>query len=405
MANALLSPKVYARAGLKLLKNNLVAAKLVDGQFNNEFKKVGDTVYAKRPPEFVVRSGAVAVPQDVIEGEVPIVIDKQRGVDIQFTSIEETLTVDSLLKSRAMNAAMAQLAQEVDSSILQNFTTIPSWVGTPGQTVDSATDFMLAPQRLANQAVPMDNLFALLSPSDHYGLAGNFVNLNTQEGIATNALRKAALPMIAGVDPYMTQSVVNLTTGSRTNGAVNGASQNTTYLATKATYTQTLNVDGIGTTNTVAAGDVFTIANVYAVNPRTKAALPYLQQFTTLEDRTASSGAIANLQISPPIIASGAFQNVSAAPADDAVLTWLGSASTTYRPSAAFHKTAIKLVSAKLIRPYSGEADFAHDPETGITVRYWRYSNGDADTHNHRWDVMFGTVNADRRLGVRLSGS
>jgi hypothetical protein len=61
--------------------------------------------------------------------------------------------------------------------------------------------------------------------------------------------------------------------------------------------------------------------------------------------------------------------------------------------------------SAKLIRPYSGESDFSTDPETGITVRYWRYSNGDNDTHNHRWDVMFGTVNADRRLGVRLSGS
>lgn len=404
MANALLSPKVYARAGLKLLKNNLVAAKLVDGQFNNEFKKVGDTVYAKRPPEFVVRSGAVAVPQDVIEGEVPIVIDKQRGVDIQFTSIEETLTVDSLLKSRAMNAAMAQLAQEVDSSILQNFTTIPSWVGTPGQTVDSATDFMLAPQRLANQAVPMDNLFALLSPSDHYGLAGNFVNLNTQEGIATNALRKAALPMIAGVDPYMTQSVVNLTTGSRTNGAVNGASQNTTYLATKATYTQTLNVDGIGTTNTVAAGDVFTIANVYAVNPRTKAVLPYLRQFTVTAAATASAG-VAALTITPPIITSGAYQTVSAVPADDAVITWMGSASTAYAQNIVAHKNAIALVSAKMVMPYSGEADYETDPDTGITVRYWRYSDGVNDQHNHRFDVLFGTKTVDNRLATRLSGT
>jgi hypothetical protein len=144
---------------------------------------------------------------------------------------------------------------------------------------------------------------------------------------------------------------------------------------------------------------------VFAVNPRTKANLGYLQQFTVLADATAAAGAIAALQISPPIIATGAYQNVSAVPADDAVVTWLGSASTTYQMNAAFHKTAIKLVSAKLIMPYSGEADYATDPDTGITVRYWRYSDGTSDTHNHRWDVLFGTVNADRRLGARISGT
>jgi hypothetical protein len=174
----------------------------------------------------------------------------------------------------------------------------------------------------------------------------------------------------------------------------------------KSTYSQTLNIDGVGSSATVKAGEVFTIAGVYAVNPRTKAVLPYLQQFTVLADATASGGAINGLSISPPIIsAAGAFQNVDSAPADNAVITWVGSAATTYRPSAVFHKTAIKLVSAKLVRPYSGEADFATDPETGLTIRYWRYSDGANDTHNHRWDVFFGTVNADRRLGCRLSGS
>jgi hypothetical protein len=150
---------------------------------------------------------------------------------------------------------------------------------------------------------------------------------------------------------------------------------------------------------------VFTIAGVNAVNPRTKADLGYLQQFTVLADATASAGVIAALSISPPIITSGAYQNVSADAADNAVVTWLGSASTTYRTNAAFHKTAIKLVSAKLIMPYTGEADHATDPDTGLTVRYWRYSDGASDTHNHRWDVFFGTVNTDRRLGVRVSGT
>jgi hypothetical protein len=82
---------------LKLLKNNLVMGRLVTSQFKNEFKKIGNTVYVKRPPEFIIRDGAIADVQPVVEGEVPVVIDKQKGIDISFTSLEETLTRRSLL--------------------------------------------------------------------------------------------------------------------------------------------------------------------------------------------------------------------------------------------------------------------------------------------------------------------
>lgn len=408
MANTFLPPKVFANAGLKLLKNNLVMAKLCDSEgVDKTFKAgVGGTVYVKRPPEFVIRTGATASAQDVTEGEVAVNIDKQAGVDVQFTSQEETLNVDSLLKSKVLDASMAQIASYVDGELIARTKEFHNWVGTPGEVVNSPADFFLAPRRMDEMAIPVNDRNAILTPEDGYGIAGSLLgNAAMQGDVARSALAKAKVPILGNVDPYITQTVPSLTCGSRTNGAINGASQNVTYLAVKSTYAQTLAIDGIGTSNTVKAGEVFTIAGVYAVNPRTKATMPYLAQFTVLADATASAGAIAALSISPAIIVSGAYQNVSAAPADDAVVTWLGTASTTYRPSAAFHKTAIKLVSAKLVMPYSGEADYATDPETGLTVRYWRYSDGASDTHNHRWDVFFGTVNADRRLGVRFSGT
>ena len=55
--------------------------------------------------------------------------------------------------------------------------------------------------------------------------------------------------------------------------------------------------------------------------------------------------------------------------------------------------------------PYSGEADFATDPDTGLTVRYWRTSDGINDTHLHRFDVIYGVKNVDPRRGVRISGT
>lgn len=414
MSHAFASPKVFANAGLHFLKNSLVVAKLCDSEgidkhFTAEKNggKPGGTVYVKRPPEFIVRDGRTASPQDVLEGEVAVTIDKQKGVDVQFTSVEETLSVDSLLKSKVMKSAMGQLASQIDSDLMARILEFPSWVGTPGQLVDSPADFFKAPERLDDFAIPVEDRFAVMTPADTYGMAGNLLANAAQNGsVAQNALQKAKIPILGNVDPYMTQTVASLTCGTRNaTAAVAGAGQAVAFSAVRTNFQQTLNVSGLGNAKTVKAGEIFTIAGVNAVNPRTKADLGYLRQFVVLADATSDAGGLAALTIANPIITSGAYQNVSAAPADTGVITWLGTASTTYRQNAAFHKSALKLVSAKLITPFSGEADWATDPDTGLTVRYWRYSDGASDTHNHRFDVIYGTANIDRRLGTRLSGT
>lgn len=416
MAHELAHPKVFANAGLLLLKNSLVMAKLCDSEgIEKEFTaekaggKPGGTVYVKRPPEFIVRDGRTAAPQDVLEGEVAVTIDKQKGVDVSFTSMEETLNLDSLLKGKILKGAMTQLGSQIDSDLMQETIEFPGWVGTPGQLVDSPADFFKAPERLDNLAIPVADRYAVLTPSDTYAMAGNLLTNAAQQGaIAKSALEKAKIPVIGNIDPYMTQTVVSLTTGTRAaSGAtlVNGGSQNVTFSAVRTSFQQTLNVDGLTSGHTVKRGEVFSIAGVYAVNPRTKDTLDFLAQFVVLADATANGSGQAALTIANPIITSGAYQNVSAAPADNAAITWVGTASTTYRQNTAFHKSAIKLVSAKLIRPYSGECEFATDKDTGLSIRYWRYSEGGTDTHNHRFDVIYGTVNVDRRLGVRFSGT
>ena len=414
MPNAFATPKVFANAGLMLLKNNLVLAKLVDSEsVDKSFKSgVGGTVYVKRPPEFVIRTGATASAQDVVEGEVAVSINKQAGVDVQFTSQEETLNVDSLLKSKILDAQMATIATYVDMEIGSRINEFHNWVGTPANTLSSVAAFLAGDTRLNEMGIPVQGRNAVLNPADANGLLGTLASTAALAGgVANNALMRSKIPMMGMTDSYMTQTLGGLTTGTRgATAAVDGASQAVTYANSRTTYTQTLNIDAVGNAATVVAGEVFTIAGVYAVNPRTKVSTGYLQQFTVITGGTSVASGTATAQdlaltISPPIITSGAFQNVSGAPADDAVVTWLGAASTTFRPNAIFHKSAIKLVSAKLVMPYSGEADYATDPDTGLTVRYWRYSDGATDTHNHRFDVFFGTVNADRRLGTRLSGA
>lgn len=417
MANALLSPKVYSNTFLKLLKNNVVLPKLVTTEFKNDFKKVGSTVYAKRTPEFTVRDGAVAQVQDVVEGEIAVAIDKQKGIDVEFTSVEETLTVDALLKSKVMNAAAAQLAQQVDGDLHALTKKFYNWVGTPGQTINSYSDLTYGPQRLDEMGVPTDNRVGILPPADAWALLGNLSGLTAQTKEATDALTRAKLPMLGNIDWYSTQNAGTITTGTRGgNTLVDGASQNVTYASVKdGNWTQTLSIDNVGNGQTVAEGEVFTIADVYAINPRSKASLPYLQQFTVITGGTSVATGTADNQnlditISPPIITSGPFQTVSAAPADNAAVQWMGSDTeadtdnTTYSFGTIFRPEAIALVSAKLIMPFTGEADYSTDPETGLTVRYWRSSDSTNDTHMHRFDILYGVKMVDPRKGTRISG-
>lgn len=406
MGNRNLTPKVYANSMLKLVKNNLVMGRLVTTEFKDKFKKVGSAVFVKRPPEFVVRRGAVAQVQDVISGEQEVVLDYQCGIDIEFDSIEETLEVDELLMDGVMNAKAATLAQEIDSCLMAAVLEFPNWVGTPGQTINSPADFFLAPERLDDMAVPGNARNGVLATRDYWATAANFTTGNYFDNdVNRTALQKAQLPTMGSVQPYQTQSVINLVCGTRTNGAVNGANQDVTYLEVADSYTQELIIDGVGAAATIKRGEVFTVAGRYAVNPRTKATLDFLLQHVVLEDAVADGGGNVTLTISPPMITSGAYQNVASAVLNNDVVTWLGAASTSYRQNAVWHKSAITLAFAKLTRPRTGEYAYATDPETGVSIRYWQTSDGTNDTHLHRWDVLFGVTNVDRRLGTRVSGS
>jgi hypothetical protein len=104
-------------------------------------------------------------------------------------------------------------------------------------------------------------------------------------------------------------------------------------------------------------------------------------------------------------VTSGAYQNASAAPANGAALSWMGGANEINPQSLVLTPDAITMASAKLVKPYVGESDYATDPDTGLTIRYWRFSDGVNDLHTHRWDLLYGLKVVDPRQGARLSGT
>jgi len=412
MSNTSLTADIIAAEAIRVLDNNCVMGNLVYRGYEEEFSKkingytVGETISVRRPTDFTVRDGATASIQDVVEGKFSIAVDKQKGVDFKFTSSDLTLQIGQL-SERVIKPAMVQLANQIDRDVAALYKDVWNWVGTAGQTINSFTDFAKAPERLDLGAVPQDDRSAVLSPTDQWGMLGSQTSLYMQD-VAKDAYRRGKLGMIGNIDTYSSQNVQTHTGGTRDNTTplVKGASQTTDWATSKDTGTMTLNTDGWDASATIKQGDVFTIDGVYAVNPVTKVTLPHLQQFVVKADATANATTTSTttLTISPPIITSGAFQTVSAAPADDATVTVVGSASTGYAQNMVFHKNAFSLVMVPMVAP-PGAVDVARKSYNGYSVRVIPYYDGTNDASNWRLDVLYGVKTVDARLATRLSGT
>jgi ribosomal 50S subunit-recycling heat shock protein len=414
MANTVLTQTTIAKIAVRILENELVAAGLVHRAYEDEFAgmvnglKKGDTISIRKPAQFTVRDGAVASSQDVVEGKTSMTVDKQKGVDFEFTSKDLTLSV-SQIADRVIKPAMIQLANQVDSDVLALTKNVPNWVGTPGTAIASFAAMARAAERFDLTGVPQDGRNAILSPTDAWAMAGSQTALYMQN-MAQKAYREGAIGEIAGFNTHRSVNLRSHTFGPRGGTPlVNGAAQVSTYASVKDTAA----VGGVGSLITdgwtaaaasrVKQGDVFTIANVYAVNPVTKATQAYLQQFVVNADVSSDGSGNATLSITPAIITSGAFQTVSAAPADNAALTFVGTASAVVAQNVAFHKNAFGLVVVPMEKP-EGAVRCARESYKGLNVRLIPFYDGTNDVSKWRLDILYGVKTLDERLACLIGG-
>ena len=412
MANTLLTASIIAKAAVLQLDNNLVMAKKVFRGYEGEFAKningyeIGDSISVRRPMDFTVRDGAVMNVQDTTEGKFTLTVDKRKGVDFEFTSQELTLSIKEL-SERVIKPAMIQLANQVDTDLMALYKDVPSWVGTPGQTINSFADLALGPERMDEMANPVDGRSAVLSPADHWGMVGNLTGLYIERS-ANSAYRNGSLGNVGGLEVLMSQNVPTHTVGTNwatgSTPLTNGAAQETTYAASKDTDTMSLITDGWSSGATsLKQGDVFTIANVNAVIPVTKVDLGFLKQFAITADISDTSGAI-TMTITPAAILTGAHQNISATIADGAALTEVGTEATGYRQNMVFNQNAFALVSVPLVSP-PGAVDVGRQSYKGTNVRVIPVYDGTNDISKWRLDILYGVKTVDSRLAHRVSGT
>jgi hypothetical protein len=193
----------------------------------------------------------------------------------------------------------------------------------------------------------------------------------------------------------MSQSIKQHTTGSR----VATGNSVTTTVATQGATSIALT---IGSALTVKAGDVFTVADCFAVNPQTRESTGSLFQFVALADATAVSTAI-TVTVAPIYTAANALATVDSFPTSGKAVIFVGAASSQYAQNLVYHKDAITFATADLLLP-QGVDMAARAVHNGISLRIVRQYDINNDRMPCRIDVLYGFSTIRPQMGCRIWG-
>jgi hypothetical protein len=400
MANTLLNTSKILDKSLMILENNLAFSGRVNKEYSDQFAvtgaKVGSTVNVRKPVRFVGSTGPALNLENVVETVVPVTLDTQFHVDFTFSSQELTLNIDDFA-DRYLKPAMATIANKIDFDGLGLYTSVANQVGTAGTTPSDIATLLAAGTRLDQEATPRDGQRTVVwDPAANGSMVKAAAGLFNAPRPISDQYESGIFVPALGFDIGMDQNIRQATAGTRTNGTVSGAGQTGS----------TLLVTGLGAGGTVAAGDTFTIAGVFAVNPQSRQSTRVLRQFTVTAAATADGSGNATLSIFPAINTAASnqqYQTVSAGPANAAVVTWDVAAGTQYTVNLAYHKNAFTLATADLQMPEG--VDFAgRRNHKGISMRIVRQYAIGTDTFPCRIDVLYGWRPIYQELACRIAG-
>ena len=401
MGNSLLTIDMITRKALEILENNLVITRNVNRQYDDSFAvegaKIGSTLRIRLPDRALVTDGAALQVQDDNEQFTTLTVNNQKHIGVNFTSAELTMQLDDFA-DRVLKPRISQLASSIDADVANAYKGIYNAVGTPGTTPATSLVLLQGQQKLNEFAAMMPNRYATVNPAANAGLVEGMKGLFNPVDTISRQFKNGM--MGEGVLGYeeinMSQSIQQHTTGSRTGTiTVDGT------MTAEGTSKITLN----GTTgNTLAVGDVFTIANVYAVNPQTRQSTGSLQQFVVTAANTAAASKFTDVNISPAIYTpANALATVNSFPQNLAAVTFVGAASTTYPQNLIYHKDAISFATADLLMP-SGVDMASRQVHNGISMRIVRQYDINNDRLPCRIDVLYGYAVIRPQMACRLWG-
>jgi len=423
MANTLLTISKITNEALMVLENELTFTSEVDRNYDDQFAvvgaKIGATVNVRRPGRFIGTTGPALNVEDLNETSVPVTLSTQFHVDTQFTTQDLALSLDAF-SDRILKPAVAAIANRIDfdgtTTAALNTANI---VGTAGTPPTGLYTYLSAQAYLDSEGAPRDGRRSCIvepftSATIVDSLKGLFV---PTEAISSQYTKGLMGRDSGGMNWKLDQNIVSQTFGNFSSSTVTASVATTTatgFLTSgwASQSTITLTAANTGTIN-LNAGDTFQIAGVYAVNPQNRQAYGTnkLRSFVVKQAVSVASGSSVSVTVSPAVISSGQFQNVSIpSPSATAAVTFFAS---QYNASGngivspqniVMHRNAFTMAMADLELPEGVHfAGRASDKEIGLSMRVVRQYTINNDSIPTRVDVLYGWAPLYPELACRVA--
>lgn len=384
---------------------NCVVSRAVDTETVDAKKsqRGGDVMYVRQNYEASTVGGldvSGETNMDVIDRSVPIAFQDPRNVIYSLNAKEMR---DPIKMAKQGQAAAKSLAAYVDQFTYDRAVAR----STMAITATGAFDWDLgarAEEALIKRGIDASNVNLFMNPSDWRSVSGELGGRQYTTDRTKAAYERSQVPDIANLMTFRTDNISNVAaTGTVTGTTVNGA-QSHTVTSKDANgipvdnRQMTLTVQGANVAN-IAVGNSFTIAGVNAVHMKTKSDTGDLQTFKVIA--VGSSGT--SLTVSPALVASGPYQNVTAVAADSAALVFLNDAAAPANLFAA--KDAVQIKYGRLEFPSDmGAKVMTATTENGVPLCMSYNFNHMTGVTQVRYHTFFAADAVDsEKVGVILA--
>jgi P22 coat protein - gene protein 5 len=417
MSNNLLTISKITNEALMVLENELTFTSEVDRNYDDQFAvtgaKIGATVNVRRPGRFIGTTGPALNVEDFNETSVPVTLSTQFHVDTQFTTQDLAVSLD-MFSDRVLKPAIAAIANKIDRDGLAMATLqTANIVGTAGTPPTGLITYLTAGAYLDSEGAPRDGRRScIVEPFTSATIVDSLKGLFAPNQKISEQYEKGMMGTdSAGMRWKMDQNVVSQVFGANSTTTVTASVATTTatgFLTSgwASSSTITLTAANTGTLN-LNAGDVFTIAGVFAVNPQNRQAYGTnrLRNFVVKSTVAIASGASGSVVVSPAVITAGQFQNVSIpTTSGTAAVTQFNSTGVVSPQNIIMHRNAFTLAVADLELPEGVHfAGRASDKEIGLSIRVVRQYTINSDSIPTRLDVLYGWAPLYPELACRVA--
>ena len=411
-ANNFLTDDIIANSSIMCLVNNLCVAPLVDRQYEKSFNAVGDTIRIRKQQRAKIRDGIQLQKSDKVDLNTSLTLDTHKQHSFQIGATDRTLSI-SEFESRYLNTPMAGMANAVDFALLLRSKAAYHSTHTPGSTPGAYIDWATASAKCTDLAWPNDlQRRAIINPITKATLGNEVKSLFNEQLVKDTYVNGYS----GDVDTFSMHVSQNLR--KHLTGAWNGTTLVTaTAIVANSDGTSSIEIDGCGSNvaNFARAGDVLTFGGCYSVNPQNYQTTGYLQDCVVMEAATSAAGVV-TVKVMPQLndgtltmtnangqtVSLEEYQNVTALPANNAPVNFMGSPSTTYREDFIFHKDALVLAMRDLYIP--DQLKSVTKSYKGVSMSYTRGGSIDDLSETHRLDMLLGTKLVIPDLAMRAWG-